>query len=395
MNLRLSYLLLLLLPALMVTCTDELSEIQRSSFIKFYGSFLNDAGRDVKALPSGGYAIAGTIVPDSVAKMVLIITDEAGNQVEGSPFYFGGQYRTAGNTLLVLDDGFLLGGNLADTASDGEIQTDIYLVRTDVAGNELWSRKFGEDEDDDLYHVIRRKSGGYVLAGKKTTDEDENLWIIMVDDDGQMLYEFTGRAIDDDDEANFLIATPNGYLCACSYDDGALDGTDLFLVHIDEECGLIDTRVMGTDDDDMARTIVKYNDGYLLMGYTENTATGLNEIQVYTFSLLDNLIRDVRKLATISEPGADLTGEDCVINSRGEIAIVGTREANENRNIYLVLLDNEGNIIEEPGLFGGSGNQAGRAIDNAADGGMIITGSSSQGGNTLITLIKTDARGGL
>lgn len=392
---RFSFIFLLLISVLICSCTDELSEIQKKSFIKFYGSYLNDAGRDVKALASGGYAITGSIVPDSVSRMFLIITDEAGNQAEGSPYYFGGKYRTAGNSLLVLEDGYLLGGNLTDTASDGELHTDMFLVRTDVSGKEIWSRSYGADENDGLFHLVERSTGGFGLAGKKTTEEDENLWIMMVDENGVVLNEFVGSALDDDDEANFLIKTDNGYLSACTYDEGALDGTDIVLVYIDENCNLIATKDFGTDDDDYARAIVRYNEGYLVMGYTENTSTGRNEIQVYTFSLDNNLITDARKLATISDPGADLTGEDCVINSRGEIAIIGTREANENRNIYLVILDSEGNRVDDPKIFGGSGNQTGQAIDNTADGGLVLTGSSSQGGNTLITLIKTDARGDL
>lgn len=395
MKSRLSFIYILLFPVLMFSCEDELSEIQKESFVKFYGSYLNDAGRDVKTLTSGGYALTGSIVPDSVSRMFLIITDEAGNQVDGSPYYFGGKYRTAGNTLLVLEDGFLLGGNLTDTTADDEFHTDMYLVRTDASGNEIWNRRYGADENDDLFHIVERNTGGFVLAGKKTTGEEENLWIMMVDENGVFLKDFVGSALEDDDEANFLINTGNGYLCACTYDDGALDGTDIYLVYLDEECNPVSTKTLGTNDDDIARAIVRYNEGYLVMGYTESTSTGRDEIRVYTFSFENNLISDASLLATISDPGADLTGEDCVISSRGEIAIIGTREANENRKIYLVTLDSEGIRVGDPGIFGGSGNQTGKALDNATDGGLILTGSNSQGGNTLITLIKTDARGGL
>lgn len=379
----------------MFSCTDELSEIQKRSFIKFYGSYLNDAGRDVKTIASGGYAITGSLVPDSISRMFLIITDEAGNQVEGSPYYYGGQYRTAGNTLLVLKDGYLLGGSLTDTTSDGEFQTDMYLVRTDLSGREIWSHSYGNDENDDLFHVIESNTGGFVLAGKKMTDEEENLWIMKVDENGNILNEFVGSALDDDDEANYLIKTDNGYLCACTYDDGALEGTDILLVHLDEECNPVSAKALGTAHDDYARTIIRYNEGYLVMGYTENTSVGRNEIQVYTFTLENNLFTNVRKLVTISDPAADLTGEDCVINSLGEIAIIGTRESNENRKIILEILDGEGDRVMDPKLFGGSGNQSGKAIDVTVDGGLIFSGSNSQGGNSLITLVKTDARGDL
>ncbi|MEX2371877.1 MAG: hypothetical protein WD578_12795 [Bacteroidales bacterium] len=392
---RILYVILLIFPLVFHACTDELTDLQKDSFMKFYGSYLNDAGRDVKALPSGGYAITGNIVPDSIVKMALIITDEAGNQVEGSPWFYGGKYQTGGTTLLLLEDGYLLGGTLVDTASDGELYTDMFLVKTDAAGNEVWSQRYGNEESDLLNHVIHRKTGGFVLAGKKTTNENEDLWIVMVDENGNKLYDFTGKDVDDDDEANFLISTGNGYLCACTYDDGSMEGTDIYILSLNENCSPEGSTVLGTEDDDIARTIIRYQDGFAVMGYTENTLTGQNDISVYTFSVENHNFKNVQKMATLSEPLADLTGEDCVVNSKGDIAIIGSREANDNRDMYLVIIDSSGSIVGEPALFGGSGNQTGQAIDKTADGGLILTGSNAFGGNTVITLVKTDAGGAL
>ncbi len=45
--------------------------------------------------------------------------------------------------------------------------------------------------------------------------------------------------------------------------------------------------------------------------------------------------------------------------------------------------------------FGGSGFQRAKAVDLASDGGYIITGSNESGGNSMLTLIKTDADGEL
>ncbi len=391
----LPYLLLLIFPMLLNSCGDELSGLQKSSFIKLFGSYQNDVGNDVKALPSGGFALTGNIVPDTIPKMVLILTDDAGNQLEGSPKYYGGTYQTCGNTLLVLDDGFLIGGCLIDTAADGEFESDIFLVRTDAEGNEIWSKRYGSDENDDLFHVIRRNTGGFVLAGKKTTNEDEDLWIIMTDEDGNKLFDLTGSAVGDDDQANCLIRTDYGYLCGSTYDEGELDGTDYFVMSIDENCNIIDSKSLGTNFDDITRALLRYNDGYLLMGYTENTTTGLGEISLYTFTARDKLIINSAKLATISIPGADLIGEDCVVMANGEIIVFGTRIVNENRDMCLLVVGSDGKIIGDPVIFGELGNQSGNAVDKTADGGLILTGTNTLEGNSLISLIKTNARGDL
>ena len=237
MKIRLSTLIPLLICMMLLSCTDELSELQTRTFVKFYGSYKNDQGNDVIALPDGGYAVLGNIVPDSIVKMALIITDEAGNQVEGSPHTYGGRYRTGGKAMILLQDGYLLGGTLTDTTPDSEFQTDIYLVRTDLQGNEIWSRRYGGDENDALLHLAERNNGGFVLAGKKTMEEEEDRWILMVDENGIMQNYFGGPDLirnGDDDEVNFVMPTDDGYLCACTYDGGSMEGTDLFIVHLDD-----------------------------------------------------------------------------------------------------------------------------------------------------------------
>jgi len=378
-----------------VSCSEEISELQEASFIKFYGSYKNDMGKDVISLEGGGFAVTGNMVPDSIAKMVLVLTDEAGNQLEGSPRVYGGGLKTGGNAILLLEDGYLLGGTLSDTAVDGELQTDMYLVRTNFSGDTIWTRRFGGDENDVLNHMAQRNTGGFVLAGKKTTNENEDLWILMVDEEGNRLYDFTGSDTDDDDEANIVVETKDGYLCACSYDEGSMEGTDIFLVSIDENCNIIDSKALGTDDDDYARAIVKHGNDYMVMGYTENSDNGLNQTVLYRFSTENGLITNAEMFATITDLVADITGEDCVVTSEGNIAVFGTINLNENRDMYLVIFDENGELIADPVEYGEVGNQSGMALDITNDGGLILTGYNSLEGNSLISLIKTDALGGL
>ncbi len=386
--------LLVITLLILVGCSDEITELQKSSFIRFYGSYQADVGKDIANLASGGYAITGTMVPDTIPQMFLIRTDEAGNQVDGSPSFYGGSYQTAGNSLLVLHDGYLIGGTISDTAADGEIQTDMFLVRTDAAGEEIWSKRFGNQENDAILDLCRRNNGdGFVLAGKRTLNEDEDVWILMVDDKGVILHDFIGQDSDDDDEANFVMPVPGGYLCASTYDGGAMEGTDIYVVSLDEACGLIDSKSFGTADDDLAGTIIKYNEGFLVGGYTENTATGLNEIAIYSFTLENNVIKKPSAFGKIIDPQADLSLAKFVLTREGTLAIIGTREISENRDIYLAFIGSDGKLVRDPLLFGELGNQSAESIVVAADGGLVFTGTHSLEGNSLVTLIKTKANG--
>jgi len=395
------YILVSLTIVLLYSCSDGLSDFQKKSFIKFYGSYQLDIGRDVQVLETGGYAITGSMVPDSISNMFLIITDEYGNQTVNSPNYYGGLLQSSGSSLLVLDDGFLLAGQIVDTLGDGTLQSDAFIVRTDAAGEEIWSKRLGGDGNETVYHVVKRSTGGYVLAGKREVNNQDDLWIVMVDVEDVVLdvdedviisSEFIGSNGATDDEARFIHSTGNGYLVACTYDDGAFDGKDFMIVYINEDGNLFDTKAMGTDYDDFARSIIVYDGAYLIMGNSNNSSTGNSEIALYTFSLEGNLIKNQQELKTISETGTDLIGEGCSVSSNGNIAVVGSREVNENKDILLQFIG-EGGIKGESEIFGQLGSQSANAIKRTLDGGLILVGSNGLEGNSVISLIKTNAQG--
>ena len=157
----------------------------------------------------------------------------------------------------------------------------------------------------------------------------------------------------------------------------------------------MDYKDLGTEFDDRARSIIHYQGGYLLLGYTENTNTGFSEISVYSFETQGYSIRNAERIATVAEAGANLVAEDMVLNANGNIAVIGTREFNNNQDMYLFTLDGEGNLLGDAQQFGELGNQSGSRIDRTPDGGLILTGTNTLEGNSLISLIKTKANGGL
>lgn len=399
MKTTLQYIVILLTAIFLYSCSDGLSDYQKQSFIKFYGSYQVDVGQDVQQLASGGYALTGTLMPGSVSKMFLILTDEYGNQLENSPIYYGDDYQTAGYSLLALNDGFLLAGQITDSLvitvgqlSDTLLQSDILLVRTDATGTELWKKQFGGDGNETASHIVERSSGGFVVAGKTEENEQEDLWILMVDENGNFLSDITGNNGTEDDEANYIFNTGDGYLVACTYNDAAFAGRDFMILNIDEDCNLIDARSMGTNFEDYARSIIRYKDAFLLMGYSNNTTTRNSQIALHTFSLETNLIKNPELLATISKSGTDFIGEACVVSSNDSVAVLGSHEFNDNKDMLLQFIGDDGTLGSTV-LFGQLGSQSGNGIKKTLDGGLILVGSNGLEGNSVISLVKTDAGG--
>lgn len=373
-------------------CTPgDLSDAQKESFIKFYGSYQFDVGHDVLVLPDdAGYALTGTATKiDSVQRMVLIITDIFGNY-SGEAHFFGGDIASAGNALAVTNDGFILAGSVSDTLANGNVQKDAFIVKTDREGEEVWSRAYGSSLNEELYDILPVAGGGYLAAGYKYQGGQKDLWVFLTDPNGNLLYQLTGENQNNDDEAVSLLEVPGGFLCACTYDDGLLNGLDMVVLLLNSSCITIDTKAFGTAADDVARCLVKADDSYYLLGYTENTTA---ETQIYSFDLDNGSISEGVKFATISVPGIDHTGEKMVLTAGGGLAVTGTITNAENKDIFLQLYPKGSDAARF--YFGETGNQTGNGIAATPDGGVIITGGNNYEGNSMITLIKTKESGQL
>ena len=119
--------------------------------------------------------------------------------------------RTSVNSIVELDDGYLLAGDYRYTIDPygncgDDIHTyDCYLFRCDTEGNAVWDKEFGGSCNDNMKKVFHTGSdtGFTVFANSKSTDgdvksyvnlgvtdDDEgNVWVFHVDADGNLLWE--------------------------------------------------------------------------------------------------------------------------------------------------------------------------------------------------------------
>jgi hypothetical protein len=91
---------------------------------------------------------------------------------------YGGTNDDEGRSVRqTTDDGYVIVGY---TSSYGAGNADIYLVRTDVLGDTLYTRTFGGPGDDRGYSVERTTDGGFVVVGSTATFGAGNLDVYLV-----------------------------------------------------------------------------------------------------------------------------------------------------------------------------------------------------------------------
>jgi len=129
---------------------------------KFGGSG-SDGGRSLCATRDGGYAICGwtTSYGSGLQDLYLIKTNPVGQEVWDK--YFGGWNNDFGFSIIpTLDEGFVLSGW---TYSFGAGQSDIFVLKCTSEGVMEWDATYGGASLETGNRIILTSTDGYMIAG--------------------------------------------------------------------------------------------------------------------------------------------------------------------------------------------------------------------------------------
>ncbi|MFC2170656.1 hypothetical protein ACFLQJ_01610, partial [Calditrichota bacterium] len=152
------------------------------TFSKFFGGSEEDVGYCVQETSHGGFVIAGKTnsYGAGYSDVWLIKTDASGNELWNRTF--GGSESDAGYFVQETSDGgFVITGGTTNGAGDNVA----LLIKTDGSGNELWNKTFGGSDFDWGYCVQETSDGGFVITGGglliKTDGSGNELWIRIIE----------------------------------------------------------------------------------------------------------------------------------------------------------------------------------------------------------------------
>ena len=299
-----------------------------------------DHGFSVQQTTDGGYIIAGITMSygNGGEDIILIKTNSSG--IEQWSKTFGGQDFDHGFSVQqTTDGGYIISGN---TMSFGNGSTDIYLIKTDLSGNEQWTKTFGGTGIEDGSAVQQTTDGGYIIIGSTSSfgNGGGDVYLIKTNSNGVEQWSKTFGGSSGESGYSGLQTIDGGYI-ACgrtlSFGNGS---ADVFLVKTDSSGVEQWSKTFGGSGYDVCWSIQQTNNG----GY--------------------------------------------IISGDSHVGGVG-------QNIYLIKTDANG--IEEWSKTFSEGNE-GNSVQQTTDGGYIITGdtyssNSLYGGYEAAYLIKTDANG--
>lgn len=312
--------------------TDKIGEL---IWRCIYGTDGDDFGVDVKQTNDGGFILTGyTERPDNKKDIWLIKTDNKGSS-EWDVTFGNGNFDTGNEVIQTSDGGYVI---VCDGDQTGGPRGDIWLIKTDSNGVEIWNKIFGGIGHNHGSSVQETSDGGFIICGSSYVNQETNgydLWLIKTDNDGNE--EWNKKYHNDGGDHGFTVrqTSDGGFIVVGITSSGA--GNDkVWLIKTDENGDIIWDNTFGNSVQDRAYSVLETSDGgYILAGDTLR-----------------------------------LSSSDAMV----------------------IKTDSNGNE-EWTKNFGGLGNDILVSIEPTDDGGYILTGYETSGLRPDLWLVKTDSQG--
>lgn len=172
---------------------------------------------------------------------------------------YGGAGSDIGNEIILCSDENLV--VVGTTDSYGAGSDEVWLLKIDPDGNLLWNFTFGGIADDQGASVIECTTGGFLIAGRTRSSGSGgcDVWLIRTDASGNQLWNRTYGGVNDD-WAEKLIECHDGTFAiigvTTSYGAG---GCDIWLLRTDTTGDLLWNRTYGGSYDDLGYSLAEWN----------------------------------------------------------------------------------------------------------------------------------------
>ena len=151
------------LVGLLLVMVFVLPAFSQQTWWRTYGGRYDDRGYSVQQTTDGGYIIAGSTMSFGSGNnedVYLIKTNASGDTLWTRTY--GGTNGGAGNSVQQTSDGGYIITGLGPGTSHN---ANVYLIKTNVQGDTLWSRTYGGAKEGWGFSVQQTSDGGYITAG--------------------------------------------------------------------------------------------------------------------------------------------------------------------------------------------------------------------------------------
>ena len=236
---------------------------------KTYGGADTDEGYLIEQTKDGGFIIVGTTESfgGGSGDAYLLRTDSDGGLL-WTKTYGGTGYDVATSLAQTTDGGFVLSG----TSDSHGNNFDVYLIRTDMNGDTLWTKCYGGSNTDEGTSILLDPNGDCVVAGYTTSfGGGGDTYLLKTDQNGTLLWSktFGGSGYEIGYDIHRL--SVGGYMIAGTTASFGAGNKDAYLLKTNSDGNPVWAKTFGGTNNEFCYSFRHCSDnGYVLSGYTKS-----------------------------------------------------------------------------------------------------------------------------
>jgi hypothetical protein len=271
---------------------------------------------------------------------ILFALTNVSAQISFYKLYSGNSFDKGEGIIQLEDSSYVL------TGSSGSWQesSQAFLLKIDSLGNYKWSQQYGGQESETGKRVLYNSDLGFYIAGFTNSfgDGDFDAYLVKTDLNGTKIWEKNYGKPDNWERINDAVMTlDSGIVMVGESIDLSNGNSDVFVIKTDKNGDTLWTKRFGSAGEDIANTIVKLNNNYLIGG--QYFIPDSNMVKGFILEMNDN--GAINRFDTISHLSGNYVVNDISVGVN-KFYVSGYRIVSaSNHDAYCGVYDFSGQLI--------------------------------------------------
>lgn len=366
----------LILPLLLFAEMPQKNELS-VAWEKPFGGDENDIALGVTTTKDKGYVVVGQSRSFGEGKtdFMAIKLDETGAIKWQKSF--GGKQRDEPRAVAESVDGSLYMGGITKSFTE-KGDANIYVVKTDANGKQLWQKLYGGEAKDEAFSLLALKDGGVLVAGstKSFGKGSYDAYLLKLDSSGNVVWDKTYGGKRAEHIYDIAATGDGGYFLVGSTESWGQGEADSYLLKIDANGNEQWSETFGESKSDVLYAIAVAPDGgAYVTGKTRSYESKKTDLDLFKLNRHGRLVWH-KVIGFKNHEYAN----DLVLTENGVLVVGMTKSLGHGRaDFYLLEFNESGNIIWG-NMYGGDKYDIAHAVTATPDGGFVVVGESESYG---------------